>query len=181
MLLCSRLIINGITSPLWALLLKKKNQLSRPQKNERRKKLADMRKKVSSVGLEREKRARPSVIYRFSCALEAKFVCWLKEKQHHRKDLSSGAQRTDGGGEPRPIRGTFSYRGVPPKRAAWFLGRKGRPGSDAGGKASNANTLCSVLLTCSRMRGRWRRAARAVGGCSGCPCCCCSCRSCARW
>lgn len=31
-----------------------------------------------------------------------------EENKHHRKDWSSGAQRTDGGGEPRPIRGTFS-------------------------------------------------------------------------
>lgn len=47
--------------------------------------------------------------------------------------------------------------------------------------AASANPLGSVLLTCSRTRGRWRRRAQAGGGCSGCPCCCCSCRSCARW
>lgn len=114
--------------------------------------LADMGKNVSSGGTERGKRARSSVIYRFSCALEAKFVCWLKEKQHHRKDLSSGVQRTDGGGEPRPIRGTFSYRGVPPNRAAWFLGRKGRPSSDAGGRASNAKP--ALLRFSSHVFGR---------------------------
>lgn len=37
------------------------------------------------------------------------------------KDLVSGTKHTEGGGEPRPIRGTFSYRGFPPKRAVWFL------------------------------------------------------------
>lgn len=129
----------------------------------------------------RRKRAPSSGIRTCFCALEAKFACWFKEKQHHRKDLSSGAQRTDGGGEPRPIRGTFSYRGVPPNRAAWFLGKNGGPGSEAGVKQSKANAPGCVLLTCSRRRGRWRRRARAGGGCSGCPCCCCSCRSCARW
>lgn len=40
--------------------------------------------------------------------------------------MASGTQRTDGGGEPRPIRGTFSYRGFPPKRAVWFLQKKMR-------------------------------------------------------
>lgn len=59
MMLCSRLIINDITSPLLALLLKKKkkkNQLSRPQKNRVRKEpLADMGGDVSGGGTEGEK------------------------------------------------------------------------------------------------------------------------------
>lgn len=45
---------------------------------------------------------------------------------HQSKDLASGTQRTEGGGEPRPIRGTFSYRGFPPNRAVWFLGERER-------------------------------------------------------
>lgn len=42
----------------------------------------------------------------------------------HEKDLASGAQRTEGGGDPLPIRGTFSWRGFPPNRADWFLSKQ---------------------------------------------------------
>lgn len=42
----------------------------------------------------------------------------------HEKGLTSGAQRTEGGGDPLPIRGTFSWRGFPPNRADWFLSKQ---------------------------------------------------------
>lgn len=53
--------------------------------------------------------------------------------------MASGTQRTDGGGEPRPIRGTFSYRGFPPNRAVWFLRKDERLESDVGGKTKSTN------------------------------------------
>lgn len=60
--------------------------------------------------------------------------------------MASGTQRTDGGGEPRPIRGTFSYRGFPPNRAVWFLRKDERLESDVGGntKSTNHTFLFSV-------------------------------------
>ncbi len=41
----------------------------------------------------------------------------------HEKGLASGAQRTEGGGDPLPIRGTLS-RGFPPNSTDWFLSKQ---------------------------------------------------------
>lgn len=116
-----------------------------------------------------------------SCALKAKSGFEVRGKWRHRKDLASGTQRTEGGGEPRPIRGTFSYRGFPPKRAVWFL-RKNDTNIQ---RLWELEMFCSAHyfhpLTCTQTWGRWRRPEQAGAGCSGCPCCCCSCRSCACW
>lgn len=113
-------------------------------------------------------------------------------------------QHTEGGGEPLPISGTFSYRGFPANSIDWFLIDERRqkwvrhvyrskhvddyaPHSyKSSGKVHNSSmyfAFCLVnlhqdKLTYTLEGERWRRLVAVAAGCSGCPGCCCSCRSC---
>lgn len=72
--------------------------------------------------------------------------------------MASGTQRTDGGGDPRPIRGTFSYRGFPPNRAVWFLRENEKLDSDAEGMANMRNAeiiIRSHVLGHGGVGDRW--------------------------
>lgn len=61
--------------------------------------------------------------------------------------MATGTQRTEGGGDPRPIRGTFSYRGFPPNRAVWFLRESKRSDSKAVALLESPLALNIITLT----------------------------------
>lgn len=139
-------------------------------------------------------------VYYFSIQIRT----WLKMISVAVERLTVLPWHTEGGGEPLPISGTFSYRGFPANSIDWFLIDEQRQEWASNWCRSNhlydyANfwtakrvqvhncmhfafsliNLHQHNLTCTLEVERWRRLVVLAAGCSRCPDCCCSCRSCA--